>query len=141
MERCAGWFKGCRPIAPRRERLAINFAAVVKLAFLRQYLRTLRPLDRTRLSLNQGERLLIERNGFASRAEILINTRFAADALIDLVIFEARERADRSITRRLLKSPPSVSGARLARTSRPRPRAGITRSSPRPAPRAQFPRR
>jgi transposase len=47
IERCGGWLKGCRSIATRHEKLAVNFAAMVKLAFLRQYLRTLRPSDRT----------------------------------------------------------------------------------------------
>jgi len=47
VERCVGWLKGCRSIATRHEKLALNFAAMVKLAFLRQYLRTLRPSDRT----------------------------------------------------------------------------------------------
>jgi transposase len=43
IERCVGWLKGCRSIATRHEKLAVNFAAMLKLAFLRQYLRTLRP--------------------------------------------------------------------------------------------------
>ena len=47
IERCVGWLKGCRSIATRHEKLAVNFAAMVKLAFLRQYLRTLEPLVRT----------------------------------------------------------------------------------------------
>ena len=47
MERCMGWLKGCRSIATRHEKLAVNFAALVKLAFLKQYLRILRPSDRT----------------------------------------------------------------------------------------------
>jgi transposase len=47
IERCVGWLKGYRSIATRHEKLALNFAAMVKLAFLRQYLRTLRPLDRS----------------------------------------------------------------------------------------------
>ena len=47
IERCVGWLKGCRSIATRLDKLAVNFAAMVKLAFLRQYLRTLRPSDRT----------------------------------------------------------------------------------------------
>ena len=47
IERCVGWRKGCRSIATRHEKLAINFAAMVQLAFPRQYLRTLRPSDRT----------------------------------------------------------------------------------------------
>ena len=47
IERCVGWLKGCRSVATRHEKLAINFAAMVKLAFLKQYLRILRPSDRT----------------------------------------------------------------------------------------------
>ena len=47
IERCVGWLKGCRSIATRHEKLAVNFAAMVKLAFLRQYLRMLNPIDRT----------------------------------------------------------------------------------------------
>ena len=47
IERCVGWLKGCRSIATRHDKLAANFAAMVKLAFLRHYLRTLRPSDRT----------------------------------------------------------------------------------------------
>ncbi len=43
IERCVGWLKGCRSIGTRHEKLAVNFAAMVKLAFLRQYLRILRP--------------------------------------------------------------------------------------------------
>ncbi|MBD2751026.1 transposase, partial [Microvirga sp. BT688] len=39
VERCVGWLKGCRSIATRHEKLAVNFAAMVKLAFMRQYLR------------------------------------------------------------------------------------------------------
>lgn len=40
VERCVGWLKGCRSIATRHEKLAVNFGAMLKLAFLRQYLRT-----------------------------------------------------------------------------------------------------
>ena len=47
IERCVGWLKGCRSIATRHEKLAVNFAAMLKLAFPRQYLRTPRPSDRT----------------------------------------------------------------------------------------------
>ena len=47
IERCVGGLKGCRSIATRHEKLAVNFAAMLKLAFLKQYLRTLRPPDRT----------------------------------------------------------------------------------------------
>jgi transposase len=43
IERCVGWLKGCRSLATRHEKLALNFAVMVTLAFLRQYLRTLRP--------------------------------------------------------------------------------------------------
>lgn len=47
IERCVGWLKGCRSVATCHEKLAVNFAALVKLTFLRQYPRTLRPSDRT----------------------------------------------------------------------------------------------
>ena len=47
IERCVGWLKGCRSIATRHDKLAVNFAAMLKLAFLRQYLKILRPSDRT----------------------------------------------------------------------------------------------
>ena len=47
IERCVGWLKGCRSIATRQEKLAINFAAMVQLAFLCRYLRVLSPSDRT----------------------------------------------------------------------------------------------
>ena len=47
IERCVGWLKGCRSVATRHDKLAVNYAAMVQLAFLRQYLRTLRPSDRT----------------------------------------------------------------------------------------------
>ena len=47
VERSVGWLKGCRSVAARHERLSANFAAMVKLALLRHYLRTLSPSDRT----------------------------------------------------------------------------------------------
>jgi transposase len=47
IERCVGWLKGCRSIAFRHEKLALNFATMVKLAFLRQDLRALGPSDRS----------------------------------------------------------------------------------------------
>jgi transposase len=47
IERCMEWLNGCRSIATRHEKLALTFATMVKLAFLRQYLRTLRPSDGT----------------------------------------------------------------------------------------------
>ena len=42
-----GMAKGCRSIATGHEKLALGFAVMVKLAILRQYLRTLRLSDRT----------------------------------------------------------------------------------------------
>jgi transposase len=36
IERCVGWLKGCRSIATRHEKLAVNFATMVKLAVMRQ---------------------------------------------------------------------------------------------------------
>ena len=46
IKRCVGWLKGCRSIATWHEKLAVNFAAMVTLAFMRQYLRTITPSDR-----------------------------------------------------------------------------------------------
>jgi transposase len=46
VERAVGWLKGCRSIATRHDKLALSFMAMLKLAFLRQYLRVLRPSDR-----------------------------------------------------------------------------------------------
>jgi transposase len=46
-ERCVGWLKGCRSVATRSEKLAVNFLAVVKLACVQLCLRRLRPSDRT----------------------------------------------------------------------------------------------
>ena len=47
VERAVGWLKGCRSAATRQDKLATSFLAMIKLALLRQYLRTLRPSDRT----------------------------------------------------------------------------------------------
>lgn len=47
VERCVGWLKGCRSAGTRYDKLATSFLAMVKLAFMRQYLRALRPSDRT----------------------------------------------------------------------------------------------
>jgi len=47
VERAVGWLKGCRSIATRHDKLAISFMAMLKLAFIRQYLRILEPSDRT----------------------------------------------------------------------------------------------
>ncbi len=46
-ERCVGWPKGCRGVATRFEKLAVDFLATVKLACVRLLLRRLRPSDRT----------------------------------------------------------------------------------------------
>jgi len=47
VERAVGWLKGCRSLATRHDKLAVSFLAMLKLAFLRQYLRALQPSDRT----------------------------------------------------------------------------------------------
>jgi transposase len=47
VERAVGWPKGCRSIATRHDKLATRFLAMLKLAFLRQYMRILRPSDRS----------------------------------------------------------------------------------------------
>lgn len=41
VERCVGWLKECRRIATRFEKLAVNFLAMLKLGFIRRYLRLL----------------------------------------------------------------------------------------------------
>jgi transposase len=46
-ERCVGWLKGCRGVATRFEKLAVNFLAMVKLACIQLCLRRLQPSDRT----------------------------------------------------------------------------------------------
>jgi transposase len=43
IECCVRWLKGCRSVATRHAKLAVHFATMMRLAFLRQYLRTLRP--------------------------------------------------------------------------------------------------
>ena len=53
IERCVGWLKGCRSAATRHEKLAVNFAAMVQLAFLRQYLWTLSPSDTAKVRPNR----------------------------------------------------------------------------------------
>jgi transposase len=45
IEQCVGWLKECRAIATRYEKLALNYLGLLKLAFIRRYLRIL-----TRLS-------------------------------------------------------------------------------------------
>jgi transposase len=47
VERAVGWLKGCRSIATRHDKLATSFLAMLKLAFLRQYMHVLRPSDTT----------------------------------------------------------------------------------------------
>jgi len=39
VERCVGWFKECRRIATRFEKLAVNYLAMLKLAMIERYLR------------------------------------------------------------------------------------------------------
>ena len=46
VERAVGWFKWCRALAFRFDKLAVNFLAFVKLAFIERYLRLLDPSDR-----------------------------------------------------------------------------------------------
>jgi transposase len=46
-ERCVGWLKGCRSVATRFEKLAVNFLAIVNLACIQLCLRRLEPSDRT----------------------------------------------------------------------------------------------
>ena len=41
IEQCVGWLKECRAIATRYEKLALNYLALVKLAFIERYLRLL----------------------------------------------------------------------------------------------------
>ena len=47
IDSAVGWRKGCRSIETRHNKLAVNFMAMLKLTFLRQYLRVLRLSDRT----------------------------------------------------------------------------------------------
>jgi transposase len=46
VERCVGWLKECRRLVTRFDKLAVNFLAFVKLAFIERYLRLLDPSDR-----------------------------------------------------------------------------------------------
>ena len=39
IEQCIGWIKECRRIATRFEKLAINFLAILKLAFIDRYMK------------------------------------------------------------------------------------------------------
>jgi transposase len=41
VEQCLGWLKECRRVLTRFEKLAVNYLAVVKLAFVERYLRLL----------------------------------------------------------------------------------------------------
>jgi len=41
IERCVGWIKNLRRIATRYEKLAVNYLAMVQLAFVQQYLKLL----------------------------------------------------------------------------------------------------
>ena len=38
VERCIGWLKHCRRVGTRYEKLALNYLAIVKLAFIQRYL-------------------------------------------------------------------------------------------------------
>ena len=46
IENCVGWLKECRRIGTRFEKTAVNFLAMLKLAFLQRYLRILGFSDR-----------------------------------------------------------------------------------------------
>lgn len=39
VERCVGWFKECRVLCTRFDKLAVNFLAMFKLAMIRKYLK------------------------------------------------------------------------------------------------------
>jgi transposase len=41
VERCVGWLKGCRAVATRFDKLAVNYLATVKWAIVERYLRLL----------------------------------------------------------------------------------------------------
>jgi transposase len=43
IECCIGWLKECRRVLTRFEKLAVNYLAVLKLAFLQRFLRILFP--------------------------------------------------------------------------------------------------
>ncbi|MFT5422760.1 MAG: transposase [Phycisphaerales bacterium] len=45
VERCIGWLKQNRRLSTRYEKLATNFVAMIKLAFIDRYLRILEPSD------------------------------------------------------------------------------------------------
>jgi transposase len=41
VEQCVGWLKECRRVLTRYEQLAVNYLAMLKLAFIERYLRIL----------------------------------------------------------------------------------------------------
>ena len=47
VERCVGWLKHNRRLGTRYEKLATHYLAMLKLAFVRRYLRLLEPSDTT----------------------------------------------------------------------------------------------
>jgi len=47
IERAIGWIKGCRSVATRHDKLALNYMAMIKLAMIQQHLRLISPSDRT----------------------------------------------------------------------------------------------
>jgi len=46
IECAVGWLKECRRLGTRYEKLAVNFVAFLKLAFMQKYLRIIDPSDR-----------------------------------------------------------------------------------------------
>ena len=60
-ERCVGWLKGYQSIATRHEKLHVKFAAMVKLASLRKYLRTIRPSDRIEVRFENSRLIRVGR--------------------------------------------------------------------------------
>lgn len=47
VERGIGWLKGCRSVATRHDKLAVNYMTFIKLAMIQRCLRISRPSDRT----------------------------------------------------------------------------------------------
>ena len=41
VEQCIGWLKECRHLGTRFDKLAVNFVAMIHLAFIQRYLRIL----------------------------------------------------------------------------------------------------
>jgi len=47
VERGIGWLKGCRSVATRHDKLAVNYMTMLNLAMIQRCLRVIRPSDRT----------------------------------------------------------------------------------------------